>query len=108
MAHPEAVPPRFTRQLPVRHFILDFACREARLAIEIDRSQHIENVRDLGRTAFLECLGWEVIRFRNSEVAENPDGVALAILEEVKARLEPAHPQPLPVSREGRMRRPQS
>jgi BirA family biotin operon repressor/biotin-[acetyl-CoA-carboxylase] ligase len=94
--------PRFTRQHPVGNYILDLACRSVKLAIEIDGSQHIENVGDAERTAFLERLGWKVIRFWNSEVAENPEGVAERIIEEVAARLQPTHPQPLPVPREGR------
>ena len=96
--------PRFTRQHVVGGYILDLACREVKLAIEIDGSQHLDNVRDVGRTAFLEELGWRVVRIWNSEVAENPDGVAEAIIEEVVARLGPTHPRPLPVSREGRKR----
>lgn len=94
--------PRFTRQHVVGRCIVDFACREVKLAVEIDGSQHIESARDEERTRFLQALGWKVIRFWNSEVAENLDGVAGAILEEVTARLDPTHPRPLPVSREGR------
>jgi very-short-patch-repair endonuclease len=94
--------PRFTRQHPVGGYILDLACRPVKLAIEIDGSQHVDNPRDDERTAFLERLGWKVIRFWNSEVAENSEGVAEKIIEEVTARLQPTHPRPLPVSREGR------
>ncbi|HEX8262830.1 MAG TPA: DUF559 domain-containing protein [Allosphingosinicella sp.] len=39
------------------------------------------------RTAFLQSLGWRVIRFWNSEVSENPEGVAEAIIREVTATL---------------------
>ena len=93
--------PRFTRQLPVGRYILDLACRTARIAIEIDGSQHIENnERDEARTRFLEQLGWRVMRFWNSEVRENPEGVAEAILAAVADPRRPTHPQPLP-SREG-------
>jgi len=98
--------PRFTRQHVVGAYILDFACREVRLGVELDGSQHLASSRDAARTAFLESLGWKVVRFWNSDVLENPDGVALCIIEEVKARLDPTHPQPLFVSREGRARRP--
>jgi very-short-patch-repair endonuclease len=98
--------PRFTRQHVVGPYILDLACREVKLAVEIDGSQHLRDARDRDRTRFLEGLGWKVVRYWNSEVAENPDGVAGAILGEVRARLGPTHPQPLPVSREGRKRRP--
>ena len=85
--------PRFTRQHVVGDYILDLACREAKLAVELDGSQHLDETdEDAARTAFLEGLGWRVIRFWNSEVADNPEGVAEAILVEVSARLERTHP----------------
>ena len=93
--------PRFTRQLVVGSYIVDIACREAKLAIELDGSQHVESAYDEARTAFLKNAGWTVLRFWNSDVIANPDGVAEAILAEVGSRLGPTHPQPLP-SREGR------
>jgi len=86
-------------------YIVDFACRSARLAIELDGSQHIDCLRDEERTSRLEGLGWRVLRFWNNDVIANCDGVAAAILIEVSARLGPTHPQPLPVSREGRKKR---
>ncbi|MES3084171.1 endonuclease domain-containing protein [Sphingomonas faeni] len=55
--------PRFTRQLVVERFIVNLACREVRLAVEFDGSQHIDSVRDVARTRRLEALGWTVIRF---------------------------------------------
>lgn len=92
--------PRFTRQLVIGYFIIDLACREAKLAIELDGSQHADSPYDKERTAFLEGLGWQVLRFWNSDVITNPDGVAVAILAEVSRRFGPTHLQPLP-SREG-------
>src|SRR5262249_10920191 len=46
--------PRFTRQLVIDPNIVDLACREARLAIELDGGQHVEatTVYDTKRTAF--------------------------------------------------------
>ncbi|MDB5672938.1 MAG: hypothetical protein JWO25_3897, partial [Alphaproteobacteria bacterium] len=97
--------PRFTRQYVVGSYIVDLACREVKLAVEFDGSQHQENTAyDAERTRFLVSLGWRVLRFWNSTVSENPDGVAEAILHAVGERLEPTHPQPLPVFREGRKR----
>jgi len=96
--------PKFTRQLSIEPFVADLACREARLIVEIDGSQHIDSVTDPKRTEFLEAQGWTVIRFWNSEVDENPDGVAEAILLKAAECLGGTHPQPLP-SREGRVRR---
>lgn len=85
--------PRFTRQLPIGPYILDFACRTAKLAIELDGSQHLEaSAYDDRRTTFLEGMGWQVLRFWNGDVRENADGVAEAIAAAVSARLGPTHP----------------
>jgi BirA family biotin operon repressor/biotin-[acetyl-CoA-carboxylase] ligase len=85
--------PRFTRQHVVGDTIVDLACREVKLAVELDGSQHLDAAEeDAARTAFLEALGWRVIRFWNSAVAENPEGVAEAILAEVAARRGRTHP----------------
>jgi len=94
------VRPRFTRQFVVGHCIIDLACRSVKLAIEFDGSQHIGSQSDIERTAFLEGLGWRVIRFWNSDVAINPDGVAEVILAKVGGTHGPTHPRPLPF-REG-------
>ena len=97
--------PKFTRQLIVGPFILDLACREAKLAVEVDGGQHADSDADARRTRWLEGEGWTVIRFWNSDVRNNPDGVAEAILLRAAECLGGTHPQPLP-SREGRIRRP--
>ncbi|HEU4499854.1 MAG TPA: DUF559 domain-containing protein [Sphingomicrobium sp.] len=88
--------PRFTRQLVVGPYILDLACRQARLAIELDGSQHAATLYyDERRTAFLEQEGWIVLRFWNNAVEENPDAVAQLILSTCARRLSGAtHPQP--------------
>lgn|GEM_PF-524102 len=96
--------PKITRQLPVGPYKADLACRQARLIVEIDGSQHIGSAYDAHRTAFLKAEGWTVIRFWNSDIHSNPDGVARAILLKAAELLGGTHPQPLP-SREGRERR---
>ena len=73
--------------------------------MEIDGSQHLESETDTERTEFLKAGGWTIIRFWNSEVNDNPEGVAEAILQKAAECLGGTHPQPLP-SREGRKRRP--
>jgi very-short-patch-repair endonuclease len=97
--------PKFTRQLVVGPFILDLACRQAMLAVEVDGGQHADSEADSRRTRWLENEGWTVIRFWNNEVVENSIGVAEAILLKAAECLGGTHPQPLP-SREGRPRRP--
>jgi very-short-patch-repair endonuclease len=95
--------PKFTRQLSIPPYIADLACRQTRLIVEIDGSQHIENEDDADRTRFFEREGWTVIRFWNSDVNDNPEGVAEAILQKAAECLGGTHPQPLP-GREGRRR----
>ena len=97
--------PKFTRQLPIGPFTADLANREARLVVEFDGSQHIGSVSDPRRTRFLNAKGWTVIRFWNSEVGDNPSGIAEAILLKAAECLGGTPPRPLP-SREGRTRRP--
>jgi BirA family biotin operon repressor/biotin-[acetyl-CoA-carboxylase] ligase len=95
------VRPRFTRQLAIGSYILDFACRTAKIVVELDGSQHLDStVYDEQRTAFLAGLGWQVLRFWNNDVRDNPDGVAEAIVAALVLRLRLTHPQPLPF-REG-------
>ncbi|UUL82813.1 endonuclease domain-containing protein [Sphingomonas qomolangmaensis] len=94
--------PRFTRQLVVGPYIVDFACREARLAIELDGSQHHDAAaRDAARTAWLESAGWRVVRLWNNDVLTDPEGAATFVLGVAAECLGGTHPQPLP-SREGR------
>lgn len=96
--------PKFTRQLSIGPFFGDLVCRQAKLIVELDGSQHADSEEDASRTHFLEQEGWTVIRFWNSEVQDNPDGVAEAILLKAAECLGGTHPQPLPFS-EGRIRR---
>ncbi|WP_295218499.1 DUF559 domain-containing protein [uncultured Brevundimonas sp.] len=35
------VQPRFTRQLPIGRYVVDFACRSLRVAVELDGAQHL-------------------------------------------------------------------
>lgn len=98
--------PSFTRQLVVGSYILDLACREAKLGIEFDGSQHLDQqAYDDRRTRYLEAEGWRIIRVWNNEALANPEAVARLILEVAAECLGGTHPQPLP-SREGRLRRP--
>ena len=101
--------PRFTRQLVIDPFIVDLACRKAKLAIELDGGQHADAVDyDNSRTKFLESQGWAMVRLWNNEVEANPDRAAELVLIKCSERLDGAtHPQPLP-SREGRIRRPRT
>ena len=63
--------PRFQRQKPIDRYIVDFYCAKARLAIELDGSQHFseEGERYDGfRTERLEKYDIKVIRFYNLQI----------------------------------------
>jgi very-short-patch-repair endonuclease len=96
---------RFTRQLPIGPHIVDFACRQAKLVVEIEGGQHAESERDIIRDQWLADQCWSVFRVWNSDVRENATGAAEAIVARAAERLGGTHPEPLP-SREGRKRRP--
>ena len=80
----------FNRQKPIGRYIVDFYSFAAKLVVELDGSQHYEAnamANDLERTKVLESLGLKVIRFANSEVFENLNGVVSVILKEVEMRV---------------------
>jgi very-short-patch-repair endonuclease len=69
---------KFRRQVPVDRFIVDFACLDAKVIIEVDGATHStpdEILRDAQRTRVLESLGYLVIRFHNADVFDNIEGV---------------------------------
>ena len=71
-------PVRFLRQKVLGKYIADFYSAEAKLVIELDGSQHYDNMnteKDAERTAFLEGYGLTVIRIPNNEVSRNFRGV---------------------------------
>jgi len=74
---------KFTRQESIGPYIADFVCREKMLVVEIDGATHStdqELARDADRTAFLEKLGYQVVRFANGQVYENVPGALEEIL----------------------------
>ena len=72
---------QFTRQFPIGGAVVDFACRSARLAIELDGGQHADSPSDEARTRMIEAHGYLVLRFWNNDVLGNTDGVLLRIAE---------------------------
>jgi very-short-patch-repair endonuclease len=75
---------KFVRQEAIGPFIVDFACRECKLIIEVDGGQHAESTKDAARDAFLASEGYRVLRFWNNDVLANREGVLLTILDALK------------------------
>ena len=71
---------KFRRQYPIGPYFADFACVSKRLVIEIDGDHHADKAEaDARRTAFMESLGWKVVRFGAAETVQNPEGIWAAI-----------------------------
>ena len=83
-------PYRFRRQVAFGNYILDFYCAAAKLAIELDGSQHYDESTkqyDNKRTAYLNSIGIQVMRFSNLDVLLNLRGVCQAIDIEIASRV---------------------
>ena len=77
---------QFRKQVPLDPYILDFACLRKKLALEVDGSQHAEISRaEEKRNRFLRREGYTVVRYWNTEVLQNIDGVLLDLLAKLKA-----------------------
>ena len=84
---------RFRKQCPQGPYSLDFACLSSRLAIEVDGEAHNRAgrpERDARRDAYLEDLGFSVVRIPAREVFRNLERVVSGIVEQCRA-LGPLH-----------------
>ena len=85
-------PVRFLRQKVIDQYIVDFYCHDARLAIELDGSQHYEpanQIKDSERTKHMESRNISVLRIPNNEVMRNFSGVCEYIDHQVQLRINP-------------------
>jgi very-short-patch-repair endonuclease len=78
---------KFSRQIPIGVYIVDFICREQRLVVELDGSQHAENERDGRRTEWLNGQGYSVLRFWNAEVLQERSAVLDTILAVLRGQI---------------------
>ena len=94
---------KFARQVPIGLYVVDFCCREMKLIVELDGGRHAAARKeyDAERTAFLETLGYRVLRFWDNEALGNTDGVLVRI---AQALTRPS-PRPSPQGGEGEGRR---
>jgi very-short-patch-repair endonuclease len=73
---------QFRRQYSIGPYFVDFICLEAKLIIELDGAQHVDQKeQDESRSDFLRTSGYHVLRFWNSEVLADVDSVAERIAE---------------------------
>ena len=72
---------KFRRQVVIKRYIVDFACRlPTKLIVEVDGETHAHQIdNDERRTLFLEQKGYRILRFTNGEVGANFEGVLMSI-----------------------------
>ena len=87
----KSYPVQFKRQYSVGPYIADFYCFQAKLIIELDGSQHVEQKTveyDKRRTDYLQKQGLFVMRFSNLDVMTQFRAVCAAIDTAVNNRMQ--------------------
>jgi len=78
---------KIRRQHIIDDFITDFVCLSKKVVIEIDGKIHLQQKEyDELRTLRLNELGYEVIRFTNEEVFDNPELISLKIKDKLDSK----------------------
>jgi len=78
----------FRRRAPFRGYYLDFVCFSRRLVVEVDGGGHAEGVQanhDAARDAVLKRHDFQTLRFWNSDINTNLEGVMTDILAAVRS-----------------------
>ena len=71
---------KIVRQKSIGPYVVDFLCRDRRLVVEADGSQHADSAHDQVRDAYLTSEGYRILRLWNSDILGNIDGVLQTIL----------------------------
>ena len=83
------LPITVNRQKQIGGYIVDFFISSARIAVELDGSQHYSpeaKRKDMERDLYLNGQGILVLRYSNYDVTTNFEGVCLDILNHINAR----------------------
>lgn len=79
---------KFRRQFSLGGYVVDFYCPELRLVIEVDGPLHFVSIEarlyDQERQQYIESLSINVLRFTNTDIYNNIDGVIESIFHSVK------------------------
>jgi very-short-patch-repair endonuclease len=72
------------RQYAIDKYIVDFCAPRAKLIIEVDGSQHLDQQDyDAERTEFLKAKDYHVLRFWNNDILNNIEDVMAVILQAI-------------------------
>ena len=79
---------KFVRQFPLGNYFADFACRDKRLIVELDGSQHADSAYDRLRDDFTARLGWSILRVWSADIFTEREAVLETIVAALHGRLE--------------------
>jgi very-short-patch-repair endonuclease len=91
---------RIRRQVPIGAYVVDFACHEAKLIVELDGPVHAfpdKQARDASRNAWLTGQGYRLLRFANAEIMDD----LYRVVEQIEAAVSPSSPALLPSREKG-------
>jgi len=80
---------KFRRQFSVGPYVIDFYCPTLNLAVELDGDNHFRDGAkryDKRRQEYIESVGIAVVRFLNTDVYDNLDGVLEVFVREIRRR----------------------
>jgi very-short-patch-repair endonuclease len=83
---------RFRRETPIGPYIADFAWLSAKIIVEVDGNSHETDDgkrHDKQRDAWLKGQGFNVLRFDNDQILDNPDYVFVALEAVISSSLKP-------------------
>ncbi|MFH1856575.1 MAG: DUF559 domain-containing protein [Candidatus Omnitrophota bacterium] len=81
---------QFYRQKPIGPYIVDFYAPTAKIVVEVDGSQHMEEraeQKDMQRDDYLKDQNLFILRFNNLQVLQELDSVVEVIYQTVKERM---------------------
>jgi very-short-patch-repair endonuclease len=78
---------KFKRQVPIGPYVVDFACLNHGVIVELDGGQHSENAKDVVRDEYPRTNGFRVLRFWNNDVLKNTTAVLEAVLWKLRGEI---------------------
>jgi very-short-patch-repair endonuclease len=83
---------KFRRQHPIGPYIVDFACIECMVVVEVDGTSHLAaKAAAEKRNQFMAAAGWHLLRFWNTDVFDDFEPVKESIYAECVRRAQPKH-----------------
>lgn len=77
------------RDVPIGHYVVDFANPRAKVVIEVDDGQHKDRRTAQIRALYLNARGYRVLRFWHSDVMKSADNILYTISEAIAAARKP-------------------